>query len=203
MVALVPSVLIVPRGGFFVRTRTLTLLVAFSRMVVFVSVGADPAKRNKSIREMNLSVQLLLREMGTKDWDLPNLTTTAGLDDDSSDDDSSSDDSSDGEGASGSGAFDAVSPESLPGGPFMGDAGSGLCSQPGWFAVFPLELSNPCLLVVGKIVSVEMSGEHGGTVNRFTPASRKQCRWSKYGRGVWSQELFKQGNKLTPNQGTE
>lgn len=153
---------------------------------------------------MNLSVQLL-REKGSKDWDLPSLTTTAGLDDDSSDEDSSDDDSSDGDGTDGSGALDTVLPEALPDGPEMGGAGSGLCLEPGWFAVFPLELSNPCPLVVGKIISVDMGGEHGGavTVNWFTPASRKQCRRSKYGRGVWSQEFLKQGTKLTPDQGTE
>ncbi|CAB1106677.1 unnamed protein product [Ectocarpus sp. CCAP 1310/34] len=156
---------------------------------------------------MNLSVQLL-RERGTKDWDLPSLTSAAGLDD-SSDDDSSDDDSSEGNGNGDNGALDTVSPQALPDGSLVGGGGggpgSGLHLQPGWFAVFPLELSNPCPLVVGKIVSVDLSAGNGGelTVTWFSPASRKKCRRSKYGRGVWSQEFLKEGNKLTADQGTE
>lgn len=150
---------------------------------------------------MNLSVDLL-SEKGTKEWDLPSFT--AGFDGDSSDDDSSDgDDPGDGE------TLDTMSPGALPDGPppegGAGGAGSGLCLQTGWFAVFPLELSNRCPLVVGKIVSVEFTGEQGGEVcvDWFTPVSRKKCRRSRYGRGVWSQEFLKEGNKLTPDRSTE
>lgn len=156
---------------------------------------------------MNLSVELL-RETGTKDWDLPSLTRVAGLANDSSDDDSSDNDSSDDDGTGDSGARDTMlSPEASPDGPLGGGGGAGnkLCLQPGEFAVLPLELTNACPLVVGKIVSVELSGEHGGEVliNWFAPVSRRKCRRSRYGKGVWSQEFTKQGNKLTPDQSTE
>lgn len=207
-----PFVLVVPRGGPTTRAHTkpttCEILLSSNNSVLF-AVDADPAKRSESIREMNLSVELL-REAGTKDWDLPSLfTTTAVLDDDSSDNDSSDDDSSGGDGTSDSEALDTMSPEALPDGPLTENGGGGaendLRWQPGWFAVFPSELTNPCPLVVGKIVSVDLSGEHGGEVriNWFTPVSRKKCRRSRYGRGVWSQEFLKQGNRLTPDQSTE
>lgn len=162
---------------------------------------------------MNLSLDLL-RETGTKDWDLPSLTRTAGLDtdisdDESSDDESPGDDSSGGDTNGDSGAPDTTSPATSPDGPRIqgggGGAGNSLHLQPGWFAVLPLELTNPCPLVVGQIVSVESGGEHGGEVliNWFAPVSRRRCRRSRYGRGVWSQEFLKQDNKLTPDQSTE
>lgn len=162
---------------------------------------------------MNLSVELL-REKGSKDWDLPSLTANPGLDSDSSDDDLSDgemmdDDNPGGDGTGDNGALDTMSPEVLPDGSLTeggeGGAGGNLRLQPGWFAVLPLELTNSCPLLVGKIVSVDLSGEHGGEVciNWFAPASRSKCRRSKYGRGVWSQQFFKQGTKLTPDQSTE
>ncbi|CAB1108120.1 unnamed protein product [Ectocarpus sp. CCAP 1310/34] len=58
---------------------------------------------------------------------------------------------------------------------------------------------------VTSLFSVDLSAGNGGelTVTWFSPASRKKCRRSKYGRGVWSQEFLKEGNKLTADQGTE
>ncbi|CAN0498596.1 unnamed protein product, partial [Ectocarpus sp. 12 AP-2014] len=122
---------------------------------------------------------------------------------------SSGDESPGGDGTGDSGALDTMSPEALPDGPLTesggGGAGNSLRLQPGWFAVLPLEMTNTCPLVVGQIVSVESGGENGGEVliNWFAPVSRKKCRRSRYGRGVWSQQFLKQDNKLTPDQSTE
>ena len=91
------------------------------------------------------------------------------------------------------------------GGAGGGGSGSSLHLEPGWFAVFPLELSNPCSLVVGKIVSINLSRGNEGeiTVHWYTPARKGKSRRAKYGRGVWSQEFVLDGNRRIPDEGTE
>ena len=175
-------------------------------ILFFVSnlFGADPAKRAHIIRQMNLSVQLL-RENGTKEWNLPSFDKRP-YDNYHSDDDTSDDDTSDSRGSNNDSALDSALQQSLPvvegGG---GGARSSLHLEPGWFVVFPLELSNPCSLVVGKIISMDLSGGNEGevTVHWYTPARKGKSRRAKYGRGVWSQEFVLEGNRRIPDEGTE
>ena len=177
-------------------------------ILFFVSnrFGADPAKRAHIIRQMNLSVQLL-RENGTKEWSLPSFDKRT-YDNSHSDDDTSDDDTSDSRGSNNDSALDNPLQQRSPvaeGGAGGGGSGSSLHLEPGWFAVFPLELSNPCSLVVGKIVSINLSRGNEGeiTVHWYTPARKGKSRRAKYGRGVWSQEFVLDGNRRIPDEGTE
>ena len=153
---------------------------------------------------MNLSVQRL-RENGTKEWSLPSFDKRP-YDNRHSDDDTSDDDTSDSRGSNNDSALDNALQQSLPvvegGG---GGARSSLHLEPGWFADFPLELSNPCSLVVGKLVSMDLSGGNQGavTVHWYTPARKRKSRRAKYGRGVWSQGFVLEGNRQIPDEGTE
>ena len=159
---------------------------------------------------MNQSVTRL-REDGTREWSLPSFDRDVG---DSSDDESSEGDSSDVPCSGGDGSDDACSEnaqqnalmESLPAVESGdGDDQSPLHLEPGWFVVFPMELSNPCPLEVGKIVSVDLSAADGGevTVHWYTPARTKKCRRSKYGKGVWSPSFVVESSKRIPDQGTD
>ena len=116
------------------------------------------------------------------------------FDDDESDGDSADNGSSD-DGSSGEGSPDSITPSTSPDedssdisssesrrihddtapdhversvlgvGGGVGVEQRSLRLEPDWFVVFPLELSNPCSLVVGKIVSVNSSGGGGGEVS--------------------------------------
>ena len=82
-----------------------------------------------------------------------------------SNDDSSDGDTSDSRGSNNDSALDNALQQSLPvveGG--VGGVQSSVHLEPSWFVVFPLELSNPCSLVVGKIVSIYLSGDNEGEV---------------------------------------
>ena len=153
---------------------------------------------------MNLSVKHL-RENGTKEGNLPSFDKRP-YDYYHSDDDTSEDDSSDSGGSNNDSALDNVSQQSLP---MVEGGGGGTESsfhlEPGWLVVFPLELSNPCSLVVGKMVSKDLSGDNGGevTVHWYTPARKGERRRAKYGRGVWSQEFVMEGNRRIPHKGKE
>ena len=156
------------------------------------------------------------------------------FDDDESDGDSADDSSSD-DGSSGEGSPDSITPSTSPDedssdisssesgrihddtapdhversvlgvGGGVGFEQRSLRLEPDWFVVFPLELSNPCSLVVGKIVSVNSSGGGGGdvSVHWYTPARKQKCRRSKYGKGVWSKQFVIEGGRRVPNMGTE
>ena len=166
--------------------------------------GADPAKRAHIIRQMNLSVHLL-RENGTKGWSLPSFDKRP-YDNYHSDDDTSDDDTSDSRGSNKDSALDNAFQQLLP---VVEGGGRGaqrfLHLETGWFTVFPLELSNPCSLVVGKMVSMEMNEDNEGEVlvHWYTPARKGKSRRAKYGRGVWSQEFVMEANRRIPDEGTE
>lgn len=167
---------------------------------------------------MNHSVALL-GEDGTKDWDLPcffnrrrdigDSSDDESLDessDDDSSDDENSDDSSDSRRSQNDNALDNASQESSPvleGGD--GDAQALLYLEPGCFVVFPLELSNPCSVEVGKIVDIDLTAGDGGevTVHWYTPARKQKSRRSRYGKGVWSPVFVMEGNRRIPDKGTE
>lgn len=168
---------------------------------------------------MNRSVELL-REAGTAEWSLPSLERRTNSDYESSD----SDDDGDGGSSDGDdgGSFEGNNPESsmpdnddvlsnaslqsLPltegvGGP----AESPLHLEPGWFVVFPMELSNPISLSVGLLLSVDYSAGSGGEVDvhLYTPSRTRKGRRSKYGKGMWSPEFVMEGNRRIPSKGTE
>ena len=166
--------------------------------------GADPAKRAHIIRQMNLSVRLL-HENGPKEWSLSSFDKRP-HDNYHSDDGSSDDDTSDSRVSNKDSAPDNALEQSLP---VVKGGGRGaqrfLHLEPGWFVVFPLESSNPCSLVVGKINSMDLNGDNEGevTVHWYTPARKGKSRRAKYGRGVWSQEFVVEGNRRIPDEGTE
>ena len=119
-------------------------------------------------------------------------------DDDSSDDSSLGDSSSSDDGDWGTGSNLDSAPDHVEQ-PLTGE-GDGvvdveqraLCLEPGWFVVFPLKLSSPCSLLVGKIVSMD-SGRGEVTVEWYTPAHNRRCRRSMYGKGIWSQQFVLEG----------
>ena len=161
--------------------------------------GADPAKRAHIIRQMNLSVHLS-RENGTKEWSLPSFDKRP------YDNYHSDDDTSDSRGSNKDSALDNAFQQSLP---VVEGGGRGaqrfLRLEPGWFAIFPLELSNPCSLVVGKMVSMDLNGDNEGEVpvHWYTSARKGKSRRAMYGRGVWSQEFVMEANRRIPDEGTE
>jgi len=77
-----------------------------------------------------------------------------------------------------------------------------LSLEPGWFVVFPLELSSPCSLLVGKILSVD-SGRGEVNVEWYTPARNRRCRRSMYGKGICSQQFVLEGGRRVADVGTE
>ena len=188
-------------------------------------LATDAAKREHIINQMNLSVTLL-RECGPQEWSLPSFETEPLGDGDFQGDDSSDDDRSDGSGdglqtpsprASGGAGRRGEEGEEGEGGDADG-AGEGdrdvqgdadtqpsLQMEIGWFVVFPLELSNPRSLKVGKIVSFDWGAEDGGevSVHWYTPARKRKCRRSKYGKGVWSPSYVMEENRRKPDEGTE
>ncbi|CAN0222306.1 unnamed protein product, partial [Scytosiphon promiscuus] len=168
----------------------------------------DPAKREHIVRQMNHSVACL-REDGTKDWDLPSFDERYHDDGESCDDQAPDNDDSgvsDTSSVENSDSLDTTSQESSP--DLEGDGGDAPTLhylEPGCFVVFPLQLSNPCSLEVGQIVSVDLTADEGGEVivHWYTPARKQKCRRSRYGKGVWSPVYVMEGNRRVPDKGRE
>lgn len=84
--------------------------------------------------------------------------------------------------------------------------GGGLDLEVGWFLAFPMPVSNPCSVMIGRIVSKELDGEEGDgvSVHWYTPTRKNPCRRSSYGKGSWSPDfVFDSNNKRVADIGIE
>ena len=73
--------------------------------------------------------------------------------------------------------------------PVPGGGEGGLHLEVGWFIAFPMPVSNPYSVMIGRILSKDLDGEEGDgvSVHWYTPRTHKNpCRRSMYGRGSWS-----------------
>ena len=51
------------------------------------------------------------------------------------------------------------------GAPVPGGGGGGLHLEVGWFLPFPMPVSNPCSVMIGRVLSKDLDGEEGGGVS--------------------------------------
>ena len=93
------------------------------------------------------------------------------------------------------------------GAPVPGGGGGGLHLEVGWFLAFPMPVSNPCSVMIGRVLSKDLSGEEGDgvSVHWYTPKrSKNLCRRSVYGRGSWSTDfVYDSNNKRVADSGIE
>ena len=85
--------------------------------------------------------------------------------------------------------------------------GGGLHLEVGWFLTFPMSVSNPCSVMIGRVLSKDLGGEEGDgvSVHWYTPKRRKNpCRRSVHGRGSWSPDfVYDSNNKRVADSGIE